>query len=366
MVEIHRRVAALAGRIDIDHLDVFADRAGCELIFPARIQSRLVDAQRLDAARKRRIVGVDAQRPARRLFQRVGRSRAGDADAPSQLPARHVDEGYRHARLTARALAAAPRAASCQRIRDLAADARHRRDPPRTSAGPAGRRPRSRKSARVAALRAPACAAAASGAARHPGEDAQDRKRGRIRPLLSQHCRGGCNSRHRLLRAQLPAPEVLDRPRIGRMRRAVEQRLTDRLDPHPRLADRHRRRRGSSASTAPPPQRSAAWRRTFPAPSKLDDLAAAETRPRHVRRRSGDGGAHLAVRAVIAGHHGQTEIGIGLVIRHHAAGRDYAVEAGGIDDVAGRQVAEVVAGRGDDEDALLVQRIHRVGPCLRC
>src|SRR5215211_413401 len=70
---------------------------------------------------------------------------------------------------------------------------------------------------------------------------------------------------------------------------------------------------------------------------EIDNIGATEARPRHVRGRRGNGGPHLAVGAVIAGHQANAEIGIGLAVRHHAARRDHPVEPRGVDDVVGRQ-----------------------------
>ena len=53
------------------------------------------------------------------------------------------------------------------------------------------------------------------------------------------------------------------------------------------------------------------------------------------------------------------------MIGHGAAGGDDAVKSGRVDDVAGRQVAEIVAGGRSDEDARVVQCIHGIGPCCR-
>src|SRR5215813_3282211 len=67
MIEIHRGIAALARRIDIDHFNIFADRARLEVRFPAYIERCLVDAKRFQAGAKRRVIGIDAQRPVRWL-----------------------------------------------------------------------------------------------------------------------------------------------------------------------------------------------------------------------------------------------------------------------------------------------------------
>ena len=81
MVEIDRRVAALARRIDIDHLEIFADGSGLEVVLPADIERGLVDGERVQVARQRRIVGIDAQRAVcRRRHRRVlGRGRVAAA-----------------------------------------------------------------------------------------------------------------------------------------------------------------------------------------------------------------------------------------------------------------------------------------------
>ena len=70
----------------------------------------------------------------------------------------------------------------------------------------------------------------------------------------------------------------------------------------------------------------------------------------------------LARRPVTAGHLADRQIGIGAPVGHHAARGDDAVEAGRIDGEARRQVAEIVAGRGDDEDAPLIERVDGIGP----
>src|SRR5205807_5258308 len=46
MIEIHRRIAALARRIDVDHFDIFADRARLEVLFPAYIERCLRSEER--------------------------------------------------------------------------------------------------------------------------------------------------------------------------------------------------------------------------------------------------------------------------------------------------------------------------------
>jgi hypothetical protein len=42
MIEIDRRVAAAAGRIDVDDFEIFADRSGSEVGFPGNGDGRLI------------------------------------------------------------------------------------------------------------------------------------------------------------------------------------------------------------------------------------------------------------------------------------------------------------------------------------
>ena len=94
----------------------------------------------------------------------------------------------------------------------------------------------------------------------------------------------------------------------------------------------------------------------------IHDLVAAEAGPRHVRRAGGHGRAHLALRSIVPGHQVEIEIGIGRAVGHHPAGGNHAAEAGRINNIACRQIAEIVAGGGDDEHALVIKRVDRIGP----
>ena len=195
-----------------------------------------------------------------------------------------------------------------------------------------------------------------------PGQDAQELERRGVRPGLAQRRSGSGGSVERGASPQFAAPEPLRLPASSP--RAVEQRGTDGFHAHPGFRigiDR------GAVLLQPDRGCGGDLRRGGRSPGavEIDDVLAAETGPRDVRRGSGDRGLHLAVRAVIPRHQAEAEIGVGLAVGHDAAGRDDAAEACGIDDVVGRQIAEIVARRGHDEDALLVERVHGVGPRLR-
>src|SRR5690349_24081528 len=70
VVQIDGRVAALAGGIYIDHFDVIANGTGLQILFPPDIYDGLVDAYRFELRGQRRIVGINAQWPARRFWYR--------------------------------------------------------------------------------------------------------------------------------------------------------------------------------------------------------------------------------------------------------------------------------------------------------
>ena len=184
----------------------------------------------------------------------------------------------------------------------------------------------------------------------------------RIRRLFLEALRGGWRERARMGGAQLSGPEMKNV--VVMALGAVEQGLAHRLDPHPGewigLQRRHvllnpvRGRRGHLGSS-----------RRSSCPIEVDDFRAAETGPRHVGRRGGDRGAHLVQRPVIAGHKRRPKVRIGLVIGHDAAGRHHTVETRGINDVARRDLSEIIARRSDDKDSGFVDGVDRLGPDLR-
>ena len=61
MIEIDRRVAAPARRIDIDHFEIFADRSRSKLDLPRNGNGRLVHAEHQRIGLQAGIVGEDAQ-----------------------------------------------------------------------------------------------------------------------------------------------------------------------------------------------------------------------------------------------------------------------------------------------------------------
>ena len=73
---------------------------------------------------------------------------------------------------------------------------------------------------------------------------------------------------------------------------------------------------------------------------------------------------HLLRRSVIPRHQIDPQVGVWFSVGHHAAGGDDAAEAGRKYNLVRRQIAEIIAGRSDDEDTLLVERVHRIGPGL--
>jgi hypothetical protein len=157
--------------------------------------------------------------------------------------------------------------------------------------------------------------------------------------------------------AQLAPSETVDEPLIVRAeRRVAEQRFADHLDSHPRLRIGLKR---LAVSLDPERRRRGDLRRGGRSSGAVEThyLSAAELCPWHVRHRCRDRGAHLAGRPVVAGHTSETEISIGRVIGHHTTSGHHAIETGGERDVAGWQIAEIVAGGGDDEHALLIQRV---------
>ena len=96
MAQIDRRITALAGRIDIDHFDVLPDGTRLEVLFPAYIEDRLVDAKRLQTCAERRVVGIHAKRPVRRLANlRV--FRVLELQPLNRIPGHR--QGHRHADL---------------------------------------------------------------------------------------------------------------------------------------------------------------------------------------------------------------------------------------------------------------------------
>ena len=80
VIEVDRRIKAIARRIVVDHFDIFADRAGLDFL-PGDQKCRLVDVDGVHAHGEGRVVGEDAQRatPRRRNIhvdvelQRLGR-----------------------------------------------------------------------------------------------------------------------------------------------------------------------------------------------------------------------------------------------------------------------------------------------------
>lgn len=170
--------------------------------------------------------------------------------------------------------------------------------------------------------------------------------------------RGGCLVQ-RSAGAQRATAEMLFALRV--CLRAVEQCLADSFHAHPGLrvgvdcgaillqpnrgrgGDLRCCRRGSRAV-------------------EIDDVAAAQACPRYVRGGGRDRRFHFFDWTIVSGHQSDIEVGVGLAVLHDAAGGDHPTEAGGKDDIVRRQVAEIVARRGDDEDALLVERVHSIRP----
>src|SRR6185503_14552133 len=74
---------------------------------------------------------------------------------------------------------------------------------------------------------------------------------------------------------------------------------------------------------------------------------------------------HLAVWSIVAGHYLQRQIRVWLAVCHHTTGSDHTFEAGGIDNVAGWEVAEVVSGSSNNEHSEFVKCVDGIGPSLR-
>ena len=54
-IEVHRRIGSIAARIDIDHLDVLAARAGLQVVFPGDFDRHPADAREVILGGERRI-----------------------------------------------------------------------------------------------------------------------------------------------------------------------------------------------------------------------------------------------------------------------------------------------------------------------
>jgi hypothetical protein len=94
-----------------------------------------------------------------------------------------------------------------------------------------------------------------------------------------------------------------------------------------------------------------------------DQRRAAEDRPRDVRGVGAQRGPHHAVRAEVPLH--RRESVVGLTVGHHPAGGDHAAVAGRVDDVAGRETTDVVAGGADDAHTGSVGAFHLLTPAAR-
>ncbi len=377
VVQVHGRIAGLAGGIDVDDLQVFADRTRQER-FPAHVGDRFIQLQRVERGRERRVVGVDSQLAAQRRLQ-GRRERVGPLLALLQLG--YAGQGWRRGvRRRTGAGGDLPRRPRGRRRRlGRGSQARQFGLQGFRSAGMGSQGVQDRLSGgrivgrmlriRQQPLQRPALGKLQRLQFKHPlpvgdrrfrraeaGDDPEQRERravgglfgegGRIRRLMGQ---GG--------RRFQDAAAEMDRvgPFGGR-----EQRLPYGLHPAPagmagqvgRVAGKPDRRRGGDLRR----------RRRRAGTIVVDDVGATQPRPRHVGRECGHGRFHLRGRAVVPRHLGDRQVGVRRAVAPDAAGGDHAIEAGGEDDVARRQFAEVVAGGGDDDHALFVKGVDRLGP----
>ena len=75
VAQIDGRVGAVAGRIDVDDLDVFADRSGLEIAVPTHVDKHFADIVVFQLGTQARIEGEDAQTPLGRRRKRLGKHR---------------------------------------------------------------------------------------------------------------------------------------------------------------------------------------------------------------------------------------------------------------------------------------------------
>ena len=94
----------------------------------------------------------------------------------------------------------------------------------------------------------------------------------------------------------------------------------------------------------------------------VDDVGAVDFGPGHVRRIGAERRLHLLVRPVVSLHGAEAKPGIGATVAHDAASRQHAAVTRRKHDAFGRGNArEIIACRGDHDDAIVIGNVDRIG-----
>ncbi len=330
VVQIDGLVDLVRRRVDVDDLEILADRPGPQrrrlAVVPRHGQRRLVDRLGGEVLRDAGIEGVDAQASRHRLLLHLfpehrrrgrGRRRRSGGGRPAQRLLQHGAQRPRRVAAVERCFQvflargggdpAVRPVGIGDRLVDLLDLLRHLRQLQHQHRAALG----------LLAL---------AGRDAHPAAEdhIQPRpRRFRLRQFPQRALRGRPDVERRI-RVQDALADLLARLAgvhlRGRFDRGVEQGVAHRFDPHPGLRIvlhgvpmlREPQRRG---------RRHLRRRRRRAGAIHVHDLAAVDLRPRHVRRIGADRGVHLAVGAVIALHRAGLQPGIGAAVGHHAARR---------------------------------------------